>query len=96
MTAPGSIDKLGQSKLTPDKLPIFEVPTRQHPDSGYYPISGSNRDMGTLVLFLVANWFVTGETVLIDGGVSRNCTHYYCSLIRTFFLQTLLRHPSSF
>ncbi|KAJ7138139.1 NAD(P)-binding protein [Mycena epipterygia] len=29
---------------------------------------GSTRDMGTLALFLVANWFVNGETVLIDGG----------------------------
>ena len=26
--------------------------------------------MGALALFLVANWFVDGETVLIDGGVS--------------------------
>ncbi|KAJ6607201.1 hypothetical protein B0H10DRAFT_2014922 [Mycena sp. CBHHK59/15] len=30
--------------------------------------AGSNRDMGSLALFLVANWFVNGETVLIDGG----------------------------
>lgn len=26
--------------------------------------------MGMLALFLVSNWFVNGETVLIDGGVS--------------------------
>ncbi|KAJ6563575.1 hypothetical protein DFH09DRAFT_477668 [Mycena vulgaris] len=38
----------------------FEIPT----DAGV----GSTRDMGTLALFLVANWFVNGETVLIDGG----------------------------
>ncbi|KAJ7112562.1 NAD-P-binding protein [Mycena epipterygia] len=29
---------------------------------------GTPRDMGSLALFLVANWFVNGETVLIDGG----------------------------
>ncbi|KAF7330011.1 NAD(P)-binding protein [Mycena kentingensis (nom. inval.)] len=38
----------------------FEVPTAAG--------SGTARDMGTLALFLVANWFVNGETVLIDGG----------------------------
>ena len=31
--------------------------------------AGTPKDMATLVLFLVANWFVDGETVLIDGGV---------------------------
>lgn len=30
---------------------------------------GTQRDIGSLALFLVANWFVNGETVLIDGGV---------------------------
>ncbi|KAJ7048794.1 hypothetical protein C8F01DRAFT_1266579 [Mycena amicta] len=39
----------------------FTVPT----EAG----SGTPRDIGTL-LFLVANWFVNGETVLIDGGVN--------------------------
>ncbi|KAJ7147885.1 NAD(P)-binding protein [Mycena crocata] len=38
----------------------FAIPT----ESGV----GSHRDMGALALFLVANWFVNGETVLIDGG----------------------------
>lgn len=31
---------------------------------------GTRVDIGTLALFLVANHFVNGETVLIDGGVS--------------------------
>ena len=49
----------------------FDVPTRQAPDSKGLHVGGTNRDMGTLALFLVANWFVNGDTVLIDGGVSR-------------------------
>ncbi|KAJ7706686.1 hypothetical protein B0H17DRAFT_1001129 [Mycena rosella] len=55
-------DAHGLSTLSPafvQQLP-FAVPT----DAGV----GSHRDMGTLALFLVANWFVNGETVLIDGG----------------------------
>ncbi|KAF8990574.1 NAD-P-binding protein [Cyathus striatus] len=32
------------------------------------PDNRTNKDMGSLALFLVANWFVNGETVLIDGG----------------------------
>lgn len=80
MTAPGSMDALGRSKLSADKMPIFEVPTRQHPESGYFPLGGSNRDMGTLALFLVANWYVTGETVLIDGGVS----HFNRSYVQSY------------
>ncbi|CAK5266259.1 unnamed protein product [Mycena citricolor] len=53
-------DENGMSVL-PENFPAgFEVPT----ESGV----GSPRDMGSLALFLVANWFVNGETVLIDGG----------------------------
>jgi hypothetical protein len=54
-------DPHGVSVLPASYLAKFEVPT----DSGV----GSTRDMGALALFLVANWFVNGETVLIDGGV---------------------------
>ncbi|KAJ7696897.1 hypothetical protein B0H14DRAFT_3039800 [Mycena olivaceomarginata] len=53
-------DPHGVSVLPASYLAKFEVPT----DSGV----GSTRDMGALALFLVANWFVNGETVLIDGG----------------------------
>ncbi|KAF8181240.1 NAD(P)-binding protein [Mycena galopus ATCC 62051] len=51
---------LGTSALPPAYQAAFVVPT----EDGV----GSARDMGALVLFLVANWFVNGETVLIDGG----------------------------
>ncbi|KAJ7812645.1 hypothetical protein B0H14DRAFT_2856433 [Mycena olivaceomarginata] len=53
-------DPHGVSVLPASYLAKFEVPS----DSGV----GSTRDMGALALFLVANWFVNGETVLIDGG----------------------------
>ncbi|KAF7341124.1 NAD(P)-binding protein [Mycena venus] len=58
----GASSPLGTSSLSSsfaEHLP-FAVPT----DSGV----GSTRDMGSLALFLVVNWFVNGETVLIDGG----------------------------
>ena len=78
MTAPGTMDELGIShidsnetaQIPPEKLPIFEIPTRQAPGTGVPILGGTNRDMGALALFLVANWYVNGETVLIDGGVS--------------------------
>ncbi|KAJ7062477.1 NAD(P)-binding protein [Mycena amicta] len=58
---PSSVDSLGVSRISPSShTPPFTVPT----EAG----SGTPRDMGTLALFLVANWFVNGETVLIDGG----------------------------
>jgi len=59
MTAPGTQDAAGLSHAPKDTRLEFDVPTST---------SGTNRDMGTLALFLVANWFVNGETVLIDGG----------------------------
>ncbi|PFH48689.1 hypothetical protein AMATHDRAFT_5543 [Amanita thiersii Skay4041] len=60
MSAPGNMDELGVTHIPPDKQFGFQVPTVL---SG-----GTNRDMGSLALFLVANWFVNGTTVLIDGG----------------------------
>lgn len=64
MTAPGTQDAVGLSHYSPEEAAIeFNVPT--------IPTGGTNRDMGALALFLIANWFVNGETVLIDGGVSR-------------------------
>ncbi|KAJ7649094.1 NAD(P)-binding protein [Mycena polygramma] len=53
-------DAHGLSTFPPSFQPGFDIPT----ESGV----GSPRDMGSLALFLVANWFVNGETVLIDGG----------------------------
>ncbi len=69
MSAPGSADAIGQSRLPPDYVASFEVPVSRPVDQGAQR-AGTNKDMGALVLFLVANWFVDGETVLIDGGVS--------------------------
>lgn len=69
MSAPGSADAIGQSRLPPDYVASFEVPVSRPVDPGTQR-AGTNKDMGALVLFLVANWFVDGETVLIDGGVS--------------------------
>jgi NAD(P)-dependent dehydrogenase (short-subunit alcohol dehydrogenase family) len=62
MTAVGQTpDRAGLNHFTADMPP----PTFKVPWDG----RGSPRDMGALALFLVSNWFVNGETVLIDGGV---------------------------
>ena len=69
MSAPGTMNELGQSRM-PQGIPIdFQIPASRPAPPGQ-PSAGTNKDMGSLVLFLVANWFVDGETVLIDGGVS--------------------------
>ena len=72
MAAPGSTDVLGQSRFKAWETIAFEVPSTQAPTSdGEKPVAaGSRTDMGALVLCLVSNWFINGETVLIDGGVS--------------------------
>jgi|SRR6266436_3506870 hypothetical protein len=66
MTALGTQDAVGLSHFPEGKTVEFHVPA--------IPTGGTNRDVGTLALFLIANWFVNGETVLIDGGVSRLVT----------------------
>ncbi|KAI0036122.1 NAD-P-binding protein [Vararia minispora EC-137] len=58
MSAPGSVNQLGQSKI--NIVTGFTTPAN--------PGGGSNKDMGSLALMLVSNWFINGETVLIDGG----------------------------
>ncbi len=60
MAAPGTSDSFGISTMS--KQAAFESPANS--------AGGSRFDMGMLALFLVSNWFVNGETVLIDGGVS--------------------------
>ncbi|KIM86706.1 hypothetical protein PILCRDRAFT_815958 [Piloderma croceum F 1598] len=61
MTAPGTQDAVGLSHYGPEEAAIeFNVPA--------IPTGGTNRDMGALALFLIANWFINGETILIDGG----------------------------
>lgn len=82
MTAPGTIDVVGRSHLPPNAPEFpFEVPVSQPSlTPGGQPLKGgSNRDVGSLALFLVSNWFVNGETVLIDGGVSF-CCHFLALL----------------
>lgn len=79
MGAPGTQDEVGLSHAPKEMVLEFQVPT--------VPTGGTNRDMGSLALFLISNWFVNGETVLIDGGVS-GCfinlmrfllTHHLCN-----------------
>ena len=72
MTAgPDAADEAGMSHFSAERGGNdFQVPVQMRPVHGSNVPYGTHRDMGALVLFLVANWFVDGETVLIDGGVS--------------------------
>ncbi|KAL0574493.1 hypothetical protein V5O48_007468 [Marasmius crinis-equi] len=61
MSMPGASNEAGVTPLpTPDMNFGIQVPT--------VPTGGTRRDVGALALCLVANWFINGETVLIDGG----------------------------
>ncbi|KAK0222722.1 hypothetical protein EDD85DRAFT_959982 [Armillaria nabsnona] len=61
MSFPGApTDETGTVIVPPDAKIKFEVPAEQ----GW----GKPRDVGSLALFLLTNWYVNGETVLIDGG----------------------------
>lgn len=78
MSAPGTANELGIATVPKDKVFDFQVPCSQPADPNVNegrPVPGGSRsDMGALVLCLVSNWFINGETVLIDGGVScSNC-----------------------
>ncbi|KAI0717023.1 NAD-P-binding protein [Earliella scabrosa] len=65
MSAPGTADAGGISHFPPDAQFPFETPVaRPGPHR-----QGTYKDIGGVVLFLVANWFVDGEVVLLDGGV---------------------------
>lgn len=91
MAVPGSTNAFGLSTLPESYQPPFQVPIAQRPG---YPRAGTNLDMGSLILCLVANWFVDGETVLIDGGVSVVFPLDKLAWLNCF--QTLLKHPSSY
>lgn len=84
MTAAGTADAVGQSHIPEGEKMDFEVPATQPPlaPGERPPYGGSVRDMGSLALFLVGNWFViNGETVLIDGGVrahNQSTSHDVC------------------
>ncbi|KAF9256012.1 NAD(P)-binding protein [Marasmius fiardii PR-910] len=60
MSAPGSSNEAGVSVVPAGTKIAFEVPAIE--------TGGTRRDVGSLALCLVANWFINGETVLIDGG----------------------------
>lgn len=53
MSAPGSTNHLGVADYK-DSFD-FKIPT--------VPSGGSNRDMGSLALMLVANWFINGKSI---------------------------------
>lgn len=75
MAKPGGADELGQVVIEEDFETGFVSPANRG--------GGSNRDMGSLALMLIANWFINGETVLIDGGVSFPSLCVYTYLILT-------------
>ncbi|KAI0045120.1 NAD(P)-binding protein [Auriscalpium vulgare] len=59
-TAPSSgSNELGQTSNDNVEVP-FEVPANKK--------GGSVKDIGAVALALIANWFINGETVLVDGG----------------------------
>lgn len=54
---------------------------------------GSRADVGAVALCPVANWFINGETVLVDGGVRFPLSPVFVLLTRS--PQTALIHPTS-
>ena len=84
MSAPGSTNHLGVSNYTGSFT--FKIPT--------VPTGGTNRDMGTLALMLVANWFINGRQLLV---VDLNYIHEKFAG-ETVLIDggTLLQHPASF
>lgn len=96
MIAPGSANEFGESHIGvhPSELGM-EVPCSQAPpEDGSDPMYvGSRADVGAVALCLVANWFINGETVLVDGGVRFLSSPVFVSLTRS--PQTALVHPTS-
>ncbi|KAI3615373.1 short-chain dehydrogenase [Moniliophthora roreri] len=60
MIVPGSANEAGFVTIPTDVKLELQVPA--------IPSGGTRRDMGTVALCLVANWYINGETVLVDGG----------------------------
>ncbi|KAF9078595.1 hypothetical protein BDP27DRAFT_1309842 [Rhodocollybia butyracea] len=60
MSLPGHSNEAGITTAPPGTTWNFEIPTVQ--------TGGTKRDVGALALCLITNWFINGETVLIDGG----------------------------
>jgi hypothetical protein len=61
MNVPGKSNPLGIASAAGKEFDFVSPANRD---------GGTRYDMGMLALFLISNWFVNGETVLIDGGVS--------------------------
>ncbi|TFK51108.1 NAD(P)-binding protein [Heliocybe sulcata] len=69
--APGPVQTAMNSPGTVNELGIPTGPPASSWDAFMIPLgvsSAPNRDIGTVVLMLVANWYISGETVLVDGG----------------------------
>ncbi|KAJ3895948.1 NAD-P-binding protein [Lentinula edodes] len=60
MSLPGHSNEAGIAVAPSDKKWGFEIPTVK--------TGGTKHDVGALALCLITNWFINGETVLIDGG----------------------------
>ncbi|KAJ4496002.1 NAD-P-binding protein [Lentinula edodes] len=60
MSLPGHSNEAGIAVAPSDKKWGFEIPTVK--------TGGTKHDIGALALCLITNWFINGETVLIDGG----------------------------
>ncbi|KAE9405543.1 NAD-P-binding protein [Gymnopus androsaceus JB14] len=60
MSLPGHSNEAGVTIAPPEKTWGFDIPTVK--------TGGTKRDVGALALCLITNWFINGETVLIDGG----------------------------
>ena len=89
MSAPGApADETGTVVIPDDYHIEFQVPYGK--EQGY----GRPRDVGSLALFLLVNFYVTGETVLIDGGVSDH--PFQCTTLFELLAQTMLKHPNSY
>lgn len=86
MSLPGHSNEAGIAVAPSDKKWGFEIPTVK--------TGGTKYDVGALALCLITNWFINGETVLIDGGVSASIS--VSNLLQAHILQTLLKHPSSY
>lgn len=76
MSLPGHSDEAGITTAPAGQTWNFEIPTVK--------TGGTKRDVGALALCLITNWFINGETVLIDGGVSVLLVHGSPIRWRTF------------
>lgn len=65
---PGESDELGQVVIGEDFETGFVTPANRG--------GGSNRDVGSLALMLIANWFINGECALFGVNSLLNALDY--------------------